>query len=156
MSKIVKFGISAVLTIVLFIIATMFHKVDVTQAGIISDTTQVLKVANKTGIIYYVIFMITASLSAAFSRYKKIDIPFAIISWCLALIRAVAGLAMISGGANIYVFESKLGAWFQLLVPILMIIWQFMLRPSKKGSHTNNNNQQRPANAGYTGYNGMV
>ena len=155
MSKIVKFGISAVLTIVLFIIATMFHKVDVTQAGIISDTTQVLKVANKTGIIYYVIFMITASLSAAFSRYKKIDIPFAIISWCLALIRAVAGLAMISGGANIYVFESKLGAWFQLLVPILMIIWQFMLRPSKKWSHTNNN-QQRPANAGYTGYNGMV
>lgn len=155
MSKIVKFGISAVLTIVLFIIATMFHKVDVTQAGIISDTTQVLKVANKTGIIYYVIFMITASLSAAFSRYKKIDIPFAIISWCLALIRAVAGLAMISGGANIYVFESKLGAWFQLLVPILMIIWQFMLRPSKKGSHTNNN-QQRPVNTGYTGYNGMV
>lgn len=151
MSKIVKFGISAVLTIVLFIIATMFHKVDVTQAGIISDTTQVLKVANKTGIIYYVIFMITASLSAAFSRYKKIDIPFAIISWCLALIRAVAGLAMISGGANIYVFESKLGAWFQLLVPILMIIWQFMLRPSKKkGSHINN--QQRPVN---TGYNGM-
>lgn len=154
MSKIVKFGISAVLTIVLFIIATMFHKVDVTQAGIISDTTQVLKVANKTGIIYYVIFMITASLSAAFSRYKKIDIPFAIISWCLALIRAIAGLAMISGGANIYVFESKLGAWFQLLVPVLMIIWQFMLRPSKKGSH--NNNQQRPVNQGYTGYNGMV
>lgn len=154
MSKIVKFGISAVLTIVLFIIATMFHKVDVTQAGIISDTTQVLKVANKTGIIYYVIFMITASLSAAFSRYKKIDIPFAIISWCLALIRAVAGLAMISGGANIYVFESKLGAWFQLLVPILMIIWQFILRPSKNGSH--NNNQQRPVNQGYTGYNGMV
>lgn len=154
MNKIVKFGISAVLTIVLFIIATMFHKVDVTQAGIISDTTQVLKVANKTGIIYYVIFMIIASLSAAFSRYKKIDIPFAIISWCLALIRAVAGFAMISGGANIYVFESKLGAWFQLLVPILMIIWQFMLRPSKKGSHSNN--QQRPVNQGYTGYNGMV
>ncbi len=154
MSKIVKFGISAVLTIVLFIIATMFHKVDVTQAGIISDTTQVLKVANKTGIIYYVIFMITASLSVAFSRYKKIDIPFAILSWCLALIRAVAGFAMISGGANIYVFESKLGAWFQLLVPILMIIWQFMLRPSKKRSHSNN--QQRPVNQGYTGYNGMV
>lgn len=153
MNKIIKFAISAVLVIVLFIIATMFHKVDATQAGIISDTTQVLKVANKTAIGYYIAFMLVASLSAAFSRYSKIDIPFAIISWCLALIRFVAGFAMISGGANIYVFESRLGAWFQLLVPILMIVWQFMLRPSKK-KHNNHVQQQPVNNAGYNNYNG--
>lgn len=144
MNKIIKFGISAALIIVLFIIATLFHKVDTTQAGVINDATQVLKVSTKAGIGYYVPFMLVASISAALSRYNKGDILFGILSWCFVPIRFIAGFAMISGGANIYVFESKLGAWFQLLVPILMIVWQFMMRPKGRAHHSNN--QQRPVN----------
>lgn len=151
MNKIIKFVLATILTIGLFVVATLFHKTELAHVGVLSGTTEVLQVTNKAIFTYYLVFIIMASLSAALSRYKKHEILLAIISWALAFVRMTAGFAMISGGASIYVAEKKIEAFAQLLVPILMIIWQFMLKPSKKrrNTHQATSNQGSPNGGGY-------
>lgn len=132
-NKIVRYSISfGVGFLGLLILATVLHKIEATPGGIIGNETQIQFINPSTGFIVYVVALIMIFVSSVLGRKTVGDPITALVSWVIAVFRIIGSLALISGGACIYIFENKLFQYFQLFLPILVIGIQYSLSSARR------------------------
>jgi len=120
---IINYCISFALIILVFIVATLTHKLDVTGGNVISEQTQVLFIPTNSGLVYYAVALVTVIISSFFGRRTNGIPATGLLSFALVLVRVVACFAMISAGASLYLFEGKAMQIMQLVFPFLCFVF---------------------------------
>lgn len=128
MGKIIRWIISGAVTIIMFILATAFHRLETIPTSIIDETTQVLtltKESQGTGVIMLFAMVALILIGGIFGARERGGIISIVASIALGITRVFAALSMISYEANIVMFEGKFLQFMQLGLVIFAIITTF-------------------------------
>lgn len=133
LSKLIKWGIVGAMSIVPFIIATAFHRLTSFESGgIIGDATQIQYIPSFAGICIFGFCLILSIVASYMSRNLMGMLIGKLLSVGFCAIRFIGVLSLISGGTSIYIFHSKLGQIFQLLIAIAVIVSHFIIARRNK------------------------
>lgn len=128
MKKFIRWGISAGASLLMFIVATAFHKLETIPDHIIDGETQVLKLtenSNTAGVFMLIIMLVLMGIGGIFGAKERGSIVSLFASVGLGITRVLAMLSMISYSTNIVMFESKEWQIVQFFLVIGAIIDTF-------------------------------
>ena len=128
MRKFVRWIISGVASLAMFILATAFHKLETVPTDIINDTTQVLtlnKESHGIGIIMLIAMLALMFVGGIFGARERGGIVSIIVSIGLGITRIFATMSMISYDVNIVMFDGKILQFAQLALVVCAIVTTF-------------------------------
>lgn len=128
LNKFIKCGIVGAISIAPFIIATAFHRLTSFESGgIIGDATQIQYIPSFAGVCIFGFCLILSMIASFMSRNLIGILTGKLLSIGFCVIRFIGVLSLISGGTSIYIFHSKLGQIFQLLIAIAVVVSHFII-----------------------------